>query len=395
MEYNRFENETDEEVIFRICSQKERIGTWQETADILNELLGNEYTESAYRKKYQAFQKLIQANEHKILDDDNYIKELRLERQELAKEKQKLSDERTELNRQIREQARKESYLDMVKNVLSDNVVPFELDIDKEHINDLIICSGRDLLCHFTDVHTGIYIDNFKNHFDENELKKRIENYTTKIIQIQKLHQAENCYIVASELISGLIHNNLRLQNNLDLMEQFKTVSLLFATMIQDLSQYFNNVYVYTVEGNHSRVVAKKEDSLQGENMDILLPFYLQAKLQNYQNVHIKENTVCQDIAMFNIRGNNVFASHGDKDSPSSVVQNWTMMFGIKPDIVLLGHRHTNGMTTVYDTKVLESGSICGADQYALSIRKTNKPEQTVSVIDKNGLVCLYDIQLD
>ena len=395
MNFERLENETDEELIYRICSQKEIIGTWQNVAGILNRVLGFDYGESTYRKKYQAFQKLMQANEHKFLNDDNYVKELRLERQELAKEKQKLSDERTELNRQIREQARRESYLEMVKNVLCDNTQPFELDIDKEHIDDLAICSGRDLLCHFTDVHTGIYIDNFKNHFDENELKKRIENYTLKIIQIQKLHQAENCYIVASELISGLIHNNLRLQNNLDLMEQFKTVSLLFATMIQDLSQYFNNVYVYTVEGNHSRIVAKKEDSLQGENMDILLPFYLQAKLQNYKNVHIKENTVCQDIAMFNVRGNNVFASHGDKDSPSSVVQNWTMMFGIKPDIVLLGHRHTNGMTTVYDTKVLESGSICGADQYALSIRKTNKPEQTVSVIDETGLVCLYDIQLD
>ena len=70
-------------------------------------------------------------------------------------------------------------------------------------------------------------------------------------------------------------------------------------------------------------------------------------------------------------------------------------MFGIKPDIVLLGHRHTNGMTTVYDTKVLESGSICGADQYAMSIRKCNRPEQTVSIIDETGLVCLYDIQLD
>lgn len=395
MNFERLENETDEELIYRICSQKEIIGTWQNVADILNRVLGFDYGESTYRKKYQAFQKLMQANEHKFLEDDNYVKELRLERQELAKEKQKLSDERTELNRQIREQARKESYLEMVKNVLCDNTQPFELDIDKEHIDDLAICSGRDLLCHFTDVHTGIYIDNFKNHFDENELKKRIENYTIKIIQIQKLHQAENCYIVASELISGLIHNNLRLQNNLDLMEQFKTVSLLFATMIQDLSQYFNNVYVYTVEGNHSRIVAKKEDSLQGENMDILLPFYLQAKLQNYRNVHIKENTVCQDIAMFNVRGNNVFASHGDKDSPSSVVQNWTMMFGIKPDIVLLGHRHTNGMTTVYDTKVLESGCISGTDQYAVSIRKCNRPEQTVSIIDKTGLVCFYDIQLD
>ena len=395
MNFERLENETDEELIYRICSQKEIIGTWQNVADILNRVLGFDYGESTYRKKYQAFQKLMQANEHKFLNDDNYVKELRLERQELAKEKQKLSDERTELNRQIREQARRESYLEMVKNVLCDNTQPFELNIDKEHIDDLAICSGRDLLCHFTDVHTGIYIDNFKNHFDENELKKRIENYTLKIIQIQKLHQAENCYIVASELISGLIHNNLRLQNNLDLMEQFKTVSLLFATMIQDLSQYFNNVYVYTVEGNHSRVVAKKEDSLQGEKMDILLPFYLQAKLQNYQNVHIKENTVCQDIATFNVRGNNVFASHGDKDSPSSVVQNWTMMFGIKPDIVLLGHRHTNGMTTVYDTKVLESGCISGTDAYAMSIRKCNRPEQTVSIIDETGLVCLYDIQLD
>ena len=275
MDFKRLENETDEELIYRVCSQKEAIGTWEDVKDILNSLLGSDFGESTYRKKYQAFQKLMQANEHKFLNDDNYVKELRLERQELAKEKQKLSDERTELNRQIREQARRESYLEMVKNVLCDNTQPFELDIDKEHIDDLAICSGRDLLCHFTDVHTGIYIDNFKNHFDENELKKRIENYTLKIIQIQKLHQAENCYIVASELISGLIHNNLRLQNNLDLMEQFKTVSLLFATMIQDLSQYFNNVYVYTVEGNHSRVVAKKEDSLQGENMDILLPFYL------------------------------------------------------------------------------------------------------------------------
>jgi predicted phosphodiesterase len=134
---------------------------------------------------------------------------------------------------------------------------------------------------------------------------------------------------------------------------------------------------------------------LQGENLDILLPFYLRAKLQNYSNIHIMDNEVCQDIAIFNIRGNKIMASHGDKDSPSSVVQNWTMMFNMKPDIVWLGHRHTNGLTTVYDTKVIESGCMSGSDQYAMSIRKTNRPEQTVSVVDYTGLVCFYDIQLD
>ena len=395
MEFKRLENESDEELIYRVCSQKDVIGTWDDVKDVLNELLDCDYGESTYRKKFQAFQKLMQANEHKFLDDDNYIKELRLERQELAKEKQKLSDERTELNRQIREQARKESYLDMIKNVLCDNTQPFEFNLNKNKIEDLCILSNKDLIVHITDVHTGIFIDNFKNHFDEDTLKKRIEKYTSKIIEIQELHKAENCYIIASELISGLIHNNLRLQNNLDLMEQFKLVSLLIATMIKELVSHFNEIYVYTVEGNHSRIVAKKEDSLQGENMDILFPFYLEAKLQNYPSVHIEENTICQDIAIFNVRGNNVFASHGDKDAPSTVVQNYTMMFGVKPNLVYLGHRHTNGMTTVYDTKVIESGCVSGTDQYALSIRKCNRPEQTISVIDENGLVCLYDIQLD
>ena len=95
MEFKRLENESDEELIYRVCSQKDAIGTWDDVKDVLNELLDCDYGESTYRKKFQAFQKLMQANEHKFLDDDNYIKELRLERQELAKEKQKLSDERT------------------------------------------------------------------------------------------------------------------------------------------------------------------------------------------------------------------------------------------------------------------------------------------------------------
>ena len=98
---------------------------------------------------------------------------------------------------------------------------------------------------------------------------------------------------------------------------------------------------------------------------------------------------------MFEVRGQKVFSAHGHKDKPTNVVQNFTMMFGVKPDIVLLGHMHTNAMTTVYDTKVIQSGCVSGSDRYALSIRKSNRPEQTVSVISDEGFECLYDIQLD
>lgn len=388
--YKRFENETDEELIYRVCSDKDLIGSWQNVADILNELIGTEYTESKFRKQFQAFNKMLSANRSKFVDSDEQIKEIEVQKRELEKERKKLSDARVDYNRLIRQEARKESYIDMVKRIICEDVEPMNIPI-----HYILFNSSTDLLVHLTDIHTGIEIHNWKNDFDSDILKQRIEKFTSDILDIRGMHQSENCYLVVGEILSGIIHNNLRLQNNMDLMEQFKYVSELISAMLSRMANHFNHIYVYTTPGNHSRISPKKEEALDGENMDILLPFYLKARMQNVKNITICDNTIEPEIAMFNIRGNNVFATHGHKDSPSSVVQNFTMMFNIKPDIVLLGHRHTNGLTTVYDTKVIESGCCSGSDNYAVSIRKVNKPEQTVSVIGNNGLICLYDIQLD
>lgn len=394
-EFKRLENENYHQYIWRIDEliQSGKYKNWKEVTPMINEeLFGDDESqyrdESAYRKAVKYARDFYESG---VFGDceDIYLDKLRFERHELQKAKQQLSDERIELNRQIRQEARKESYVDMVKRIICENVEPVNIPVHYTLFN-----SETDLLCHLTDIHTGIEIDNWHNKFNEEVLKERIEKYTSDILDIRGMHQSQDCYIVIGEIISGLIHNNLRLQNNMDLMEQFKYVSELISSMLIRLSNNFNHIYVYTTQGNHSRIVAKKEDALDGENMDVLLPFYLKARLQNINNIKICDNIIEPEIAMFDIRGNKVFSSHGHKDKPSSVVQNFTMMFGIKPDIVLLGHRHTNGLTTVYDTKVIESGCVSGADQYSVSIRKVNKPEQTVSVIGEKGLICLYDIQL-
>lgn len=374
--------------------QSGKYQNWKEITPLVNkELFGDDESqyrdESAFRKAVKYARDFYEAGVFGV-NEDEYFKKLRVEKQELQKAKQKLSDERVEFNRQIRQEARKESYVDLVKRIICEDTEPMNVNVHYTLFN-----GQTDLLCHLTDIHTGIEINTWKNVFNEDILKQRIEKYTSDILDIRGLHQSQNCYLVIGEILSGLIHNNLRLQNNMDLMEQFKYISELISAMLVRLASNFNHVYVYTTPGNHSRVVAKKEDSLDGENMDVLLLFYLKARLQNVENVSICDNTIEPEIAMFNIRGNNVFSSHGHKDSPANVVQNFTMMFGIKPDIVLLGHRHTNGLTTVYDTKVIESGCVSGNDQYAISIRKTNRPEQTVSVVGENGLICLYDIQVD
>lgn len=388
-------NETPKAYRIRLYKNKELYGLNNiEIGKLCNEAFGVNWDESAHRKKTTNYIKGYNDAKSELGTADQQLQNIIIENkrivQEVKKEKQKLSDERVEYNRLLRDEARKESYSDMVKRIICTNTEPMDVQIHYSPIS-----SDADLLCHLTDIHTGVEIDNWKNVFNQNILKDRIDKYTSDILNIQKQHNAENCYIVIGEILSGLIHNNLRLQNNMDLMEQFKYISELISAMLVNLANHFCNINVYITPGNHSRVVAKKEDSIDGENMDTLLPFYLKARLQNIENIHICDNTIEPEIAMFNIRGNNIFSTHGHKDNPANVVQNLTMMFGVKPQIVLLGHRHTNRMTTVYDTKVIESGCVSGTDQYAMSIRKSNRPEQTVSVLDENGLVCLYDIQLD
>ena len=391
------QNETENQYLWRLGEAKS-IGlidmTWDKIALLINKAFYTDEldfkTESVYRKSY-AIAKKFKDTVFDMINSNGADSDIDNKIRELQKERKKLSDVRIDYNKLIRQEARKESYADMVKEIICKNVVPVSLDVDRE-------CSFRigdnDLLVHLTDIHTGVEISSWCNEFNENVLKERIGYYTHKIIEIKEHHKSESCYIVIGEILSGIIHNNLRLQNNMDLMEQFKYISELISSMLFELSYEFRDIYVYTTPGNHSRISPKKEDGLDGENMDVLLPFYLKARMQNRKNVHICDNTVEPEIAMFSIRGTKVFATHGHKDSPSNVVQNFTLMFGMRPDIVLLGHRHTNGLTTVQNTKVIESGSVSGADNYAVSIRKTTKPEQTISVVNKDGLVCLYDIQL-
>lgn len=370
---------------------------WDDIADLINKEFRSdesEYrTEAAYRKSYQQAKKYFEANVFKIYsDEDSYFKELRIQKQELEKEKIKTRDERTELMRVIREEARKESYKDQILRSISEyQCVPLLYDESKQFTG--VLSTDNDLIISCTDIHAGIEIDNYFNKFNEEVLRDRFNQYLDKIFEVQIRHCSENAYIILSELVSGIIHNELRIENNQNLIEQFLTVTNYISQFLAELSYHFNIVNVYVCPGNHSRIFPKKEDSLKGENIDHLVLPFLEAKLQNFKNIKFNKNDVEESIAMFSVRNNVVMASHGDKDTPNNVVQKFTLLFGIRPSLVYLGHRHTNGLTTVYNTKVIESGTLAGTDNFALDLRLHSNPSQTISVVTNNGLDCLYDVK--
>lgn len=395
---NRKSGENEEQYLWRLGQAKDS-GLidldWNGIADIMNREFRedeSEYrSESAYRKLYQCAVKLFNAGVFdKYTSEDERIRELLEAKHALQIEKQKLSDERTELNRALREQARKEAYIDLVSKQIQ-KVEPLKLEYTEKDYRS----TDNDLICHITDLHAGIDIDHWYNRFNMDILRERLWNYLDQLFVIQKRHNSQNCYVVIGEILSGLIHHELRIENNENVVEQFIYVSSLLSEFLAEVSKKFNKVYVYVTPGNHSRVVANKEMSLRGENFDVLLPYYLKASLQNYTSIIIEDNMKDCDVAIFKVRNSNVFGVHGDKDEISNVVQRFTMIFGIKPDIVLMGHRHTNAMTTIYDAKVIQSGCVSGSDNYCLDRRLKNRPEQTVSVVDDDGLVCIYDVKVD
>lgn len=368
---------------------------WNGIADLMNKYFGDPdrpYSEAAWRKPYQMAKKFMDAGVFNKLDDDGYFKELRLQKQELEKERVKVRDERNELRRVIREEARKESYKEQIlRNISEYQCEPLSYDEAKQFNG--VIKTDNDLLISCFDIHAGIESHNFWNSFNEKVLKERLNQYIDRILEIQLRHSSENAYVVLSELVSGFIHLSLRIENNQDMIEQFLCVTSYLSEFLSELSYHFNNVHAYIAPGNHGRLSQKKEDNIANENMDNLVLPFLAAKLQNFKNVICHKNNVEQSIAMFNIRNSKVFSSHGDKESIQNAIQSLTLFTGIKPDIYLCGHRHTNAMMTAYDSKVLQAGCLSGSDSYCMENRLRNRPEQIVAVINDNGLDCLYDVK--
>lgn len=401
LDLTKNENENKKQYQWRLCSAKNSgvlDVTWDELAKILNTNLredGTELTQASYRKPYETAKAWYEDVFSKMIDNQ-YSSDLVEQRQELEKEKVKFRDERNELNRVLREQARKESMVEVVKRAV-DNYSFRKFDYSPSVIQD----SDNDLIIHLTDLHEGMNIESVFNTFNTNILEQRLNKFLDEINEVKNTYKSQNVFLIlGGDLIHGLIHVNSRIESKEDVVEQIMNVSDLVGKFIKALSKIFQNVEVHTTAGNHARSMANKDEAIKKENFDLLVPYICKKDLKDVLNVRIVDNMLDCDIATFSVRGHMVYATHGDKDNAKSVVNNMTK-FARKakiplPDMCYLGHRHTNGLTTVDDVKVIESGCLDGMDSYAIDKRLVGTPEQTITVVTENRCIkALCDVQLD
>ena len=390
--FKRLENEDENAYIWRVCDNKDLIGTWQDVCNLLNEELHHDYNESWYRKMYQSFMMVFDSIKDKYFDNEQ-LNKMEQKKQEIIKERFRLNDERTAYNRALRNDARLETRLDILEQKITDFG---KINFPNSNYSDNNV-ADNDLLVLLSDLHIGQTFKSFNGEYNTKIAQTRMGQYVNKIIEIGKKNNSDKCYVsLQGDLISNSIHKSIAITNQENVIQQIKFASELITAFIYELSHHFNRVIVTSVSGNHSRL-DKKEDALKDERLDDLVIWYMDAALNDVKNIDIITNNPDTTFAVMDIRGKKYINVHGDYDVFSkNGVASLSMMLGYFPYAITFGHLHTCAMSDEGGIKIIRGGSLAGSgDDYTIEKRLTGKASQMVCVCTDKGIESYNIIELE
>ncbi len=329
------------------------------------------------------------------IQNKDILDELDRKKIELQIERQKFFDQRSAFNKIVRERSRQEELNEILNEAVRSGNLPA-----LNYSPAVIQPSDNDLLVSLNDIHYGAWVDNYWNIYNSDICREMMCSYIDHIVSIRNLHNSENCVVWANgDEISGNIHQSIAITNKENVIDQVKGVAELISEFIAELSKHFNNVSFVSVAGNHSRITQNKDNALVAERLDDLIEWYLDARLQNFQNVTIGKHVdgfekIDQTMYVIDVRGKSYCGVHGDFDVSASKVQSLQTMAKTEIYAILSGHLHHNKIDDIQGTKTIMAGSFLGMDDYCVQKRIVGHPEQLVCVCDANGVRCFYDIPL-
>lgn len=372
-------------------------GTWDDIAYLMNFYYRNDESEyrtsSAYRKPYEQAKKFYESGVFNKFSEDEYLNKLNATKREAEREKVKLRDERRAWNKQNYADARAEDFLDK----LSDSLVSIgNIQFPNHPVSGFT--SDNDMIVLLSDLHIGATFDNRFGRFDTDIAIERMSELVESVIELQKMHNSENCYVLSlGDQISGIIHKTVQVTNRENVIEQVKIATELISSFCYRLSHHFNNVNLISVSGNHSRLAPNKDNAMHDDRLDDLISWAVGLSLYNVDNFHVIENDLDTSIALFNVRGKSYVATHGDYDGfNKGDTQRLVSVIREFPEAWFTGHLHTIAVDEVNEIKMIRGGSLAGSgDDYTIEKRLTGKASQLVCIADDNGLKAYYPIYFE
>jgi hypothetical protein len=321
------------------------------------------------------------------LSEEEASRDMTKQKEELLKIKQNVHDEWSTYKRFLRDDAR----IDSLKEFITDAVSNLEpLDLSKNiDVSTMTKPTDREAIAMISDWHLGVECDDFSNTYNYDIATKRVAEYTQEVIDYCNEEHVKQLNVVnLGDLISGIIHPTIRLDQEFDVITQTIKAAELLANVLCEFEKNINAPIVYrSCTDNHARIMADKNESLEKENFFRLIDWFIEERLKD-STIKFANDNLSQDIGRFKLlNGRTVMFAHGHNDNANQAFQHFIGATGEFVDYVLLAHYHTEKMKNYQNMKVFINGSVVGTDPYAASKRLYNRPAQTLLVFDKDNVI--------
>lgn len=322
--------------------------------------------------------------------------DLDMKRIEFQKERQRFFDQRREYNKLVTESGRFEHLCDTLSAVVENlDTTVGQLQFVHETKHEDTCDNEAVLVC--SDWHFGMVTDNAFNKYDTNICKERVQTLVDAAIDRLLLHKCRKLHLVVlGDLFQGHIHTSARVASEELVCDQIMGVSEILAQAINELSQYVEETVVYMTYGNHGRTVPNKKDNIHRDNLERLIPWWLEYRLQGNDSVSFAEDNGTEFL-FIEAAGHDICASHGDldtvKSSPRLLSTLFHKRFGKDIEYILLGDKHHRESFEELGVTAIICGALCGSDDYANGKRLYSTPSQMLLIVSpRDGVDAEYRI---
>lgn len=177
------------------------------------------------------------------------------------------------------------------------------------------------------------------------------------------------------DMVSGDIHDELRVTNESVLMEAALQLGLDMSEWVESFVSEFEEITIDGVVGNHGRTSVKPQAKNQHSNFDWMVYHIMKLRLAGYPSVTV--NVPKSPFEVVQVMGKQIYMFHGDgiKSTMPGVpwggvirrtnelTQTHERTFG-RIDHFVLGHFHEPNVTR--NKRVIVNGSVKGPDEYSL-----------------------------
>lgn len=249
---------------------------------------------------------------------------------------------------------------------------------------------------HWSDTHMGEVIDAEEiggiNAFNSEICRQRLRRHIIAACNIgTRWAEDTDCvgayFALGGDLISGDIHEELRMTNDLTSHEQVQAMVEEASAAIRHLKDAFGRVHVTCVPGNHGRNTHKATAKLYARlSYDMMIGAMVQRDFANDPRVTFQMSAAKDQVTP--IFGRNVLSTHGDKMGTGGgqgfagpflpIVRGAKKVMaqyaskGQNIDLMLHGHYHTSGNPG----NILSNGSVPGYSEYGDDLRFVIEPPQ-------------------